>query len=244
MPHYDESFFYDDNQNQRKNKRSYRVYKNGLNPQHVLEKSEVLHDLEERGKIVLKRNIKNIKHRSNRLKPEIQQNGKPSIYKTPDIIVDHYYPPMSVFDPNKFNDIRNNNFSLLTPCKSFDNLTLKNGKKKEKLITKIRNGISLQNLADDGTMKHYVSPVEDRYRVRREDAKNSYSVVEARCRPLPRRGSQPTPAPGVGVYRQISNDGTCRKVIPGMFSYYLLFIRLQRRVILIETGFPNFFRLG
>lgn len=217
MPHYDESFIFDDNQNQRKNKRSYHVYKNGVNPR-CLEKTEVLYDLEERGKTALKRNIRNIKHRGNRYKPD-SHNG-PHIsnsyikYRTPDIIIAHC-PQMSVFDPNKYYDLRNNNVLPLVPCKSLDNLTLKKGKKKNSL----RNGASLQNLLDEGTLKHYGSPLDYRSYPSREDAKNSYSVVEARCRPMQqRRPSQNTPAPGVGVYRQII-DGVCKKSATGTIQF-------------------------
>lgn len=213
MPHYDESFIFDDNQNQRKNKRSYHVYKNGLSPRYLIEKAEVLHDLEERGKTALKRNIRNIKQRGNRHKPD-SLNPTPIFYvtkyKTPDIIVDHC-PRMSVFDPKKYYDLRNNNVLPLTPCKSLDNLTLKNGKKKESLRNKMRNGASLQNLLDEGSLKYYVSPLEDISYAGKNEAKKSYSVAEARCRPTQRRGSQSTPAPGVGVYRQISNEGVCKK---------------------------------
>lgn len=222
MPHYDESFIYDDNQNQRKNKRSYHVYKNGLNPRRLIEKTEVLHNLEERGKTALKRNIRSIKQRGSLYKPDLQ-NGPTQIlyaskYKTPDIVLYHC-PQISVFDPNKYYDLRNNNLLPLTPCKSLDNLTLKNGKKKESLRNKMRNGASLQNLLDEETLKYYVSPLEDRLYADRDDTKNSYSVAEARCRPMQRRGSQSTPAPGVGVYRQLSNEGVCKKTVTGMMLF-------------------------
>lgn len=218
MPHYDESFIHDDNINQKRNKRSYHVYKTGANPRAQLENTEVLYDPEDRSKTAIKRNIKNIKHRGNRYKPELQCATQFPIrvkYKTPDIIVDHY-PRISVFDPNKYYDLRNNNISPLTPCKSFDNLTLKNGRKKETNKGKFRIGASLQNLVDDSNLKHYVSPHEDRlYASRKDEVKNSYSVVDARSRQMLRRGSQVTPAPGVGIYRQISNEGICRKPTPG-----------------------------
>lgn len=221
MPHYDESFIHDDNINQKRNKRSYHVYKTGVNPRSLLDKTEVLHDLEGKGKSAIKRNIKIIKHRGNLLKPELQcvsQCPNPAKYKAPDIIVDHYHR-ISVFDPNKNYDLRNNNISALTPCKSFDNLTLKNVKKKEALGGKVRNGASLQNLLHDGNLKYYASPQENRLHVnRRDEAKNSYSVVDAQCRPILRKGSYGTPAPGVGIYRQISNDGVCRKSTPGTIS--------------------------
>ncbi|XP_028164535.1 guanine nucleotide-releasing factor 2 isoform X5 [Ostrinia furnacalis] len=205
MPHYDESFIYDDNQNQRRNKRSYRVYKNGLSPINFLESNDVFHNLEERGTSVLKNNIKNIKHRNNRKVESLVQNRNTQ-YKTPDIIVDHC-PRISVFDPSKLIiDIRNNNKSL-TPCKSFDNLTIKPVKKNDVRREKIRNGFSLQNLLDDGKLKHYVSPSEDiSVATRSDDVKNSYSVVDARRRPLQRRILRSAPAPGVGVYRQISGE--------------------------------------
>lgn len=218
MPHYDESFIFDDNQNQRKNKRSYHVYKNGTSPRALIEKTEVLHDLEERGRTALKRNIRNIKQRGNRNKTD-SQNGSQILYitkyKTPDIIVDHC-PRMSVFDPNKYYDFRNNN--ILTPCKSLDNLTQKNGKKKESLRNKMRNGASLQNLLDEGSLKYYVSPLENHSYASKDEAKHSYSVAEARCRPMYRRCSQSTPAPGVGVYRQISNEEVCKKTATGMIT--------------------------
>lgn len=229
MPHYDESFIFDDNQNQRKNKRSYQVYKNGLNPRSLIEKTEVLHDLEERGKTALKRNIRNIKQRGNRNKPD-SQNGSQILYvtkyKTPDIIVDHCHQ-ISVFDPNKYYDFRNNNLLPLTPCKSLDNLTQKKGKEKETLRNKMRNGVSLQNLLDEGTLKYYVSPLEDHSYAGRDEAKHSYSVAEARCRPIHRRGSQGTPTPGVGVYRQISNEGVYKKTATGMKITILILISMR-----------------
>lgn len=213
MPHYDESFIHDDSLNQRRNKRSYHVYKNGLTPLRLIETSDMLHALEERGSSVIKNNIRNIKCRGNRYKPA--QNGSQSTspvkYKTPDIIVDHS-PRMTVFDPNQYYDARNNNVYTLTPCKSFDNLTLKPSKKNY-LKNKIRNGSSLQNLVDDGQLKHFASPSEDTDTsvLRREDARKSYSVVDAQCRPAHSRTSLCTPAPGPGVYRQINNEGDSRK---------------------------------
>lgn len=205
MPHYDESFIHDDNQNQRRNKRSYRVYKNGISPISFIETNDVFHNLEERGTSVLKKNIKNIKHRSHR-KSESAVQISNTKYKTPDIIVDHC-PRISVFDPSKYYDVRNNNILPLSPCKSFDNLTFKPAKKNDLAKEKIRNGFSLQNLLDDGKLKHYVSPSEDiSVATRSDDVKNSYSIVDARRRPMQRRVYRSTPAPGVGVYRQITGE--------------------------------------
>ncbi|XP_022829505.1 guanine nucleotide-releasing factor 2 isoform X2 [Spodoptera litura] len=215
MPHYDESFIHDDNQNQRRNKRSYQVYKNGLAPLRLLETTDVLHVLEERGSSVIKNNIRNIKCRGNRYK-QVPQNGlqctSPMKYKAPDIIVDHS-PRMTTFDPNKYYDLRNNNVYTLTPCKSFDNLTLKPSKKSYLSKNKIRYGSSLQNLVDDGQLKHFASPSEDLDTLvsRREDARKSYSVVDAQSRPEHGRNSRCTPAPGPGVYRQINNDSVAGK---------------------------------
>ncbi|KAH9638417.1 hypothetical protein HF086_007724 [Spodoptera exigua] len=215
MPHYDESFIHDDNQNQRRNKRSYQVYKNGLAPLRLLETSDMLHALEERGSSVIKNNIRNIKCRGNRYK-QVPQNGllctSPKKYKAPDIIVDHS-PRMTTFDPNKYYDLRNNNVYTLTPCKSFDNLTLKPSKKSYLFKNKIRNGSSLQNLVDDGQLKHYASPSEDLETLvsRRDDTRKSYSVVDAQSRPDHGRNSQCTPAPGPGVYRQLNNEGVSGK---------------------------------
>lgn len=212
MPHYDESFIHDDNLNQRRNKRSYHVYKNGLTPLSLLETSDVIHALEERGSSVIKRNIKNIKYRGNRHKAEPQKgapcNVSPIKYKAPDIIVDHS-PRMTVFDPKKYDDLKNNNVYTLTACKSFDNLTLKPSKKNNIYKDKIRYGSSLQNLMDDGHMKYYASPLEDHVSsvARRDDTRNSYSIVDAECRPVHRRISCCTPAPGPGIYRQINNEG-------------------------------------
>ncbi|XP_052737237.1 guanine nucleotide-releasing factor 2 isoform X2 [Bicyclus anynana] len=207
MPHYDESFFHDDSQNQRRNKRSYRVYKTGSNPFGFLESNDVIHVIEERGTSVIKRNIRNIKQRGNRYKP-VSSTGLPltrTKYTTPDILIDHC-PRISVFDPKKLYDLRNNNvISPLSPCKSFDNLTLKQGKRNVSK-DKIRNGISLQNLAQEESLKHYVSPGEDYIATGQGDVRNSYSVVEARRRPLQRRFSRSTAAPGVGVYRKICGD--------------------------------------
>ncbi|XP_050358736.1 guanine nucleotide-releasing factor 2 isoform X3 [Nymphalis io] len=207
MPHYDESFIHDDNQNQRRNKRSYHVYKTGLHPLGFLESNDVIHAVEVRGTSVIKRNIMNIKHRGNRYKPESSASQTVIVTKCkkPDILVSHY-PRISTFDPRKY-DIRNNNIPQLTPCKSFDNLTLKKGKK-DSIKDKIRNGTSLQNLLHDESLKHYVSPVEDCKTARKGgDVRNSYSVVEARRRPVQRRFSRTTAVPGVGVYRKISGDG-------------------------------------
>ncbi|XP_068628338.1 guanine nucleotide-releasing factor 2 isoform X3 [Battus philenor] len=212
MPHYDESFFNDDNQNQKRNKRSYRVYKNGLNPLNILESGDVLQALEERGTSVIKRNIRNIKHRGNRYKPDAcpshVQNAK---YKTQDVLGIRT-PRISVFDPSKYYDIRNNNVVPLSSCKSFDNLTLKktrNGDYKDK----IRNGSSLQNLVCEENLKHFSSPLEECVATtRKEDVRNSYSVAEARRRPM-RRVSRSTAAPGVGVYRQIGDRGADKRTI-------------------------------
>ncbi|XP_045760965.1 guanine nucleotide-releasing factor 2 isoform X3 [Maniola jurtina] len=208
MPHYDESFFHDDNQNQRRNKRSYRVYKTGSSPLGFFDSNDVIHVIEDRGTSVIKRNIRNIKHRGNRYKPD-PATSYPlthTKYTTPDILIDHC-PRMSVFDPNKLYDLRNNNIiSPLSPCKSFDNLTLRQGKRNVPR-DKIRNGISLQNLAHEESLKHYVSPEEDYLATHQGDVRNSYSVVEARRRPLQRRFSRSTAAPGVGVYRKICGDG-------------------------------------
>lgn len=211
MPHYDESFIHDDNQNQRRNKRSYRVYKTGLSPLHLLERSALA--LEERGTSVIKRNIKNIKHRHNRDKsePPPQLKGNPAKYKTPDIIVDHC-PRLSVYDPNKYNDVRNNNVQSLSPCKSFDNLVLDQTKQKVFGRDSLRNGISLQNLVDEENLKHYSSPSEDYLTaVRRDDISNSYSVLHAKRRPMQRCFSRLSATPGVGVYRQIPCDGEAGK---------------------------------
>ncbi|XP_063373066.1 guanine nucleotide-releasing factor 2 isoform X1 [Cydia amplana] len=213
MPHYDESFIYDDNQNQRRNKRSYRVYKNGINP--FLEPSEVLHVLEERGSSVLKRNIRNIKQRGHRFKPDslpsenIYQSNRTGNVK---ILVDPC-PRFTCYDENKYYDFQNNNIVALTTCKSFDNLTLaqvRGNGGKEKII---RNGISLQNLADEENIQHYVSPREEPFSdTKRGETRNSYSVVDGRRHPSYRRVSRGTAAPGVGIYRQINIEGTARKV--------------------------------
>lgn len=216
MPHYDETFIHDDNLNQRRNKRSYHVYKNGLmTPLRLIETTDMLHALEGRGSSVIKQNIRNIKSRGNRYKP-VTQHGPhftgPMKYKTPDIIIDHS-PRMTVFDPIKYYDLRNNNIYSLTPCKSFDNLTLKPSKKNYLYKDKIRYGSSLQNLVDDGHLKHFATPLEDRdvSVSRRDDARKSYSIVDAQNRLVHRRTSRNTPAPGPGVYRQIPNEGVTGK---------------------------------
>lgn len=183
------------------------MYKNGLSPLSFLETHDVFHTLEERGTSVIKRNIKNIKHRNSR-KPETPIQHYNPRYTTPDIIVDHC-PRISVFDPSKYYDFRNNNSFPLTPCKSFDNLTIKPPKKYDVVRQKIRGGISLQNLLDDGKLKHYVSPSEDNLAASRSGGvKNSYSIVDAPFRrPAPqRRVARLPPAPGVGVYRQIVGE--------------------------------------
>ncbi|XP_026764340.1 guanine nucleotide-releasing factor 2 isoform X3 [Galleria mellonella] len=210
MPHYDESFIHDDNQNQRRNKRSYRVYKNGLNTKSGLESSEVLQTLEDRDTSVIKRNVKNIKHR-NKWDSSGLTAQKATKYKTPDIIVDHC-PRITVFNSNECCDIRNNNVVSLPSCKSFDNLTLKQHSRNDLFVDKIKNGVSLQNLFGDGQLKYYASPSEEYLSVpRKDDAKNSYSIIEAYRRPMQRRISRPAPAPGFGVYRQISSEGITRK---------------------------------
>ncbi|CAH0722478.1 unnamed protein product, partial [Brenthis ino] len=202
MPHYDESFIHDDNQNQRRNKRSYRVYKTGLNPKGFIESNDVIHALEGRGTNVIKKNIMNIKQRG-RYKPEASTS--PSISKKTDLFVSRY-PRISTFDPKKLYDIRNNNVVSLTPCKSFDNLTFRYGKR-DLYKDKIRNGTSLQNLVPEDKLKHFISPIEDCQGSRKGDVRNSYSVVEARRKPVQRRFSRTTAAPGVGVYRKIYVDG-------------------------------------
>ncbi|XP_072936173.1 guanine nucleotide-releasing factor 2 isoform X5 [Epargyreus clarus] len=212
MPHYDESFIYDDNKNQRRNKRSYRVYKNGLKPLGFLETNEVIHVLEDRGTSAIKRNIRGIKHRGSRQKAPQYSEKPPAPYsyyynfhKTPDIVIDHC-PRISVFDPNKFYDVRNNNLPTLAPCKSFDNLTFKQGKRDNVVKDKIRNGSSLQNLTDE-SLKHYISPLGDRLAAtQKEEIKKSYSVVEAQRKPPQRRFSRSTAAPGAGVYRPLNGD--------------------------------------
>ncbi|CAH2267129.1 jg2867 [Pararge aegeria aegeria] len=230
MPHYDESFFHDDSQNQRRNKRSYRVYKTGSNPLGFLESNDVIHVIEERGASVIKRNIRNIKHRGNRYKPatSTSQYLSHTKYTTPDILIDHC-PRISVFDPKKLYDLRNNNIiSPLSPCKSLDNLTLRQVKRNVPK-DKIRNGISLQNLAHEENLKHYVSPVEDYLATGQEDVRNSYSVVEARRKPLQRRFSRSTAAPGVGVYRKISGDGAAANLNENDRSC----------LPILDQGFPN-----
>lgn len=200
MPHYDESFIHDDNLNQRRNKRSYRVYKNGANP---LNECNTFRPLEFKGDL---KQIRNRKHRGNRYKFEKSpaHEGNYIQYKTPDILL--HCPSISVFDPSQLNDIRNNNIITLTPCKSFDNLTLK-PKKKDKLFNEtLRNGISLQNLSRDDTLKYFVSPLEERYAPRKIDVRNSYSIEEACRRPTQKKYSRSTAAPGVGVYRKINAD--------------------------------------
>lgn len=204
MPHYDESFIHHDNQNQRRNKRSYHVYKTGSTPITFIEPNDVIDAIEERGTNVIKRNIMNIKQRG-RYKPGTSTPNPNIKCKKSDYIVSHC-PPMSVFDPRKLYDIRNNNVISLTPCKSFDNLTLRHGER-DTSKDKIRNGSSLQNLVQEDRLKHFISPIEDCQVARKGDIRNSYSVVEARRRPLQRRYSRTTTNPGVGVYRKIYLDG-------------------------------------
>lgn len=225
MPHYDESFIHDDNQNQKRNKRSYHVYKTGINPFGFLESGDVIHAIEDRGTSVIKRNIMNIKHRGNRykLEPSASQIGIVTKCKKPDLLATHY-PRISTFDPRKY-DLRNNNIPSLTACKSFDNLTLKKGKK-ELIKDKIRNGTSLQNLVHDECLKHFVSPSDDCKTTRKGDVRNSYSVVEARRRPVQRRFSRNTAAPGVGVYRKICGDGLSNNLLYGTNIYIILFLFL------------------
>ncbi|XP_045502037.1 guanine nucleotide-releasing factor 2 isoform X3 [Colias croceus] len=205
MPHYDESFIHDDNLNQRRNKRSYRVYKNGISPC-IYPESSVLHPAEIRADIAMKHG-RHVKFRVNRHKLEkspLQEGNYVKYNKTPDILI--HCPRVSVFDPSKLYDIRNNNIVTLTPCKSFDNLTLKQSKKDNLIKETIRNGISLQNLSRDESIKHYVSPVQERCAPRKVDVRNSYSIEEARRRPVHRRFSRSTAVPGVGTYRKISGD--------------------------------------
>ncbi|KAL4706822.1 hypothetical protein ACJJTC_010056 [Scirpophaga incertulas] len=204
MPHYDESFIHDDNVNQRRNKRSYHVYKSGLSPLSLLETNNCHQNLEERGTFVIKKNIKNIKQRNNRCKPEIFVTGNADYvkYKPASVVVEQY-PSISVFDTKKYYYFNN----ALSPCKSFDNLTLKLNGKSVGFDQKITSGTSLQNLKCDVKLKHYVSPTEELVTSRRgEDVKNSYSVIEARSRPTQRRISRIPGAPGVGVYRQLTSD--------------------------------------
>ncbi|XP_060809901.1 guanine nucleotide-releasing factor 2 isoform X4 [Amyelois transitella] len=210
MPHYDESFIHDDSQNQRRNKRSYHVYKNGLHPLSILESRDVIHVLEERGTSVIKRNIKNIKHRnkpdSSLSTPQKKLSSNALKYKSPpDIIIDHY-PRISVFHPDRHYTLRNTNQQQLSSCKSFDNLTCKQLNGHFIFKERMRNGISLQNLADEGQLKHYVSSsVEGLPVIHKEDTKN-YSVVDARRKSTQRYISKGGTAPGVGVYRQINSE--------------------------------------
>ncbi|XP_053600866.1 guanine nucleotide-releasing factor 2 isoform X3 [Plodia interpunctella] len=208
MPHYDESFIHHDNQNQRRNKRSYHVYKSGLNPLSFLESKDVIHALEERGTSVIKRNIKNIKHRhkldTSFSAQRIQPPSNAIKQKTPDIIIDHC-PRVTVYNNNKHYDLRNNNLPL-SSCKSYDNLNCKSLNRNDSFKERIRNGLSLQNLTDEGQLKYYVSPsVEGLSVTYKEDTKN-YSVVDAQRRAGQRYISRGTLAPGVGVYRKISNE--------------------------------------
>ncbi|XP_061382980.1 guanine nucleotide-releasing factor 2 isoform X1 [Danaus plexippus] len=204
MPYYDESFIHDDNQNQRRNKRSYHVYKSN-SPLAFLEPNDVIHTMDDRGTSVIKRNIRNIKYRGNKYRPDTTTSHYVPILrsKTPDRFTANY-PRISAFDPKKLYDIRNNNLPQLIPCKSFDNLTLRYGKKVV-VKDKIRNGKSLQDLVREESIKHYVSPAEDYFLSRKADLKNSYSVIEARLKPVHRRVSR-SAAPGVGVYRKICGD--------------------------------------
>lgn len=215
MPHYDESFIYNDNKNQRRNKRSYQVYKNGLTPLSFLETADVFHALEDRGSSVIKRNIRNIKYRGYRQKSDPQKEIPHSItpikYKTPDIIIDHN-PTKTVFDPNKYLDLKNNNINNLTPCKSFDNLILNPSKKNYLDKEKRKYGTSLQNLAEDGQLKYYSSPLDhEAIATGRDNTRKSYSIINAQNRPVYRPTLRSTQAPGPGVYRQINIEGTTRK---------------------------------
>lgn len=222
MPHYDESFFHDDSRNQRRNKRSYRVYKNGLNPLNILESGDVLQVLEERGTSVIKRNIRNIKHRGNRHKPDSSPSHVQNVkYRGQDVLAVRV-PRISVFDPNKFYDIRNNNVMPLSSCKSFDNLTLRKTRNSDLNKERIRTGSSLQNLVCEEKLKHFSSPSEEcLVTTRVEDVRNSYSVAEARRRPM-RRVSRSTAAPGVGVYRQIGDRCADKRNIKGKSLTFIL----------------------
>lgn len=217
MPQYDETFIHDDNLNQRKNKRSYRVYKQGLGPISLLESSDVLHALEERGTSVIKRNIRNIKYRSTRTKLDATQPAtNTKLYqkngcKGPDIIIDHC--PSVIREGKKFYDKRNNNVHLLTTCKSLDNLALKrcnHNSDNDKSHT-IRNGVSLQNLLDEEKLKHYGCSGGE-YAVTQQVESytpNFYSVVEPTRGAALRRPSGAAAAPGPGIYRQINGDTIC-----------------------------------
>lgn len=209
MPHYDESFIHDDNQNQKRNKRSYHVYKHGSSPLSLLERGDVLTALEERGTSVIKRNIRNIKERGVRAK------ASPSHYancRGPDIIIDHC-PRVNYYDPEQYYDIRNNNVSLV-PCKSLDNLTLKQKKNKDRVI---RSGTSLQSLVDEERLQKYASPSGYENGMAQRGDGRSYCFSEVRRRPMPRRLSRGFTAPGVGVYRQICSEASnTTKTINGM----------------------------
>ncbi|XP_062528472.1 guanine nucleotide-releasing factor 2 isoform X11 [Bombyx mori] len=217
MPHYDESFIHDDNANQRRNKRSYRVYKSGSSPLTLLHSNEVLNALEDKASsAVIKRNIiKNFKHRTHRYAP--RSNGDLQSlnckYKKPDIIVDHY-PCISTFDPNKYYDIRNNNVLPLSSCKSFDNLTIRRENKNGVFKDKIRYGTSLQNLTDDRKVKYSGPPSGERLpSTCKDDNRNSYSIVDAHRRSPQCGTSCSNLAPTAGVYRQINNDVACGKSV-------------------------------
>ncbi|GBP12090.1 hypothetical protein EVAR_5917_1 [Eumeta japonica] len=171
----------------RRNKRSYRVYKQGLGP---------LSPLLEPGDVI-KRNIRNIKHRA-RPEPAAGARYHKHGHKGPDIIVDHC--PSERNEPSKYYDLRNNNVSPLTSCKSFDSLTWKQLRRHDAhdVRREPKVGSSLQNLLEE-ERKRYAAHLSDDSVVEssRSDprVRTSYCVAEARWRP------------GVGRYRPINADG-------------------------------------
>lgn len=223
MPFYDETFIRDDNLNQKRNKRSYHVYKQGLGPIRILESTQVLHALEERGTSAIKHNIRNIKYRGRRNKVDSstsQSVNEKNGYKTPDIIIDHCLPVKS-FQSIKYHDLCNNNVNLLASCKSLDNLAWKQLPCNEDACAKIKNGASLQNLLSEETLKHYTSVEEVDELTQKCDshAAKSYCVVEPRRR-VPHRSCEAAPSPGPGIYRQFNSESICSRKLNGTNYYY------------------------
>lgn len=158
MPQYDESFMLDDSANQRRNKRSYRVYKKGCCSSNAVPKAS---NLGGQGTYALKNNINYLKNNrefgSNYTLKESAKNG-PVIYPKS---MNKSFPSLLEKDALFFNDdkyifspdsrdiySKNNNYFSFGTGKSLENLANKNHFVSIKNNHILTNGKSLQNLND------------------------------------------------------------------------------------------------
>lgn len=159
MPQYDESFIFDDNANQRRNKRSYRVARKGYFPSSGHESSTTLAG---HGTYVLKNNINNLKkNRDFGSSLALKENGygdailysKSENKSFPSLLDDPYKHSSDkfIFSPDIYS-LKNNNYYSFAAGKSLENLAshgfynpIKNG---NGILFNHSRGKSLQNLAE------------------------------------------------------------------------------------------------